>query len=72
MFNACWQLVRILALPIQVATRMVILIKCSEANHVIHDSSLVRGSVVRIKSYQANMVKGKKCVSRNTLQFIGT
>ncbi|XXH03541.1 hypothetical protein Hte_009946 [Hypoxylon texense] len=31
----------------------------TQANHVIHDGSLVRGSLVRIKSYQANMVKGK-------------
>ncbi|OTB09130.1 hypothetical protein M426DRAFT_316422 [Hypoxylon sp. CI-4A] len=31
----------------------------TQANHVIHDGSLVRGALVRIKSYQANMVKGK-------------
>ncbi|KAI0179132.1 replication factor-a protein [Hypoxylon sp. FL1284] len=31
----------------------------TQANHVVHDGSLVRGSLVRIKSYQANMVKGK-------------
>ncbi|KAI1778327.1 replication factor-a protein [Hypoxylon cercidicola] len=31
----------------------------TQANHVIHDNSLVRGSLVRIKSYQANTVKGK-------------
>ncbi|KAI0885655.1 replication factor-a protein [Annulohypoxylon maeteangense] len=31
----------------------------TQANHVIHDSSLVRGALVRVKSYQANMVKGK-------------
>ncbi|KAI0851242.1 replication factor-a protein [Daldinia vernicosa] len=31
----------------------------TQANHVIHDNSLVRGALVRIKSYQANAVKGK-------------
>lgn len=31
----------------------------TQANHVIHDGSLVRGALVRVKSYQANMVKGK-------------
>ncbi|KAI8962847.1 replication factor-a protein [Daldinia sp. FL1419] len=31
----------------------------TQANHVIHNGSLVRGALVRIKSYQANSVKGK-------------
>ncbi|RYO92346.1 hypothetical protein DL766_010344 [Monosporascus sp. MC13-8B] len=31
----------------------------TQANHVIHDNSLVRGCIVRVKSYQANSVKGK-------------
>ncbi|KAI1662661.1 replication factor-a protein [Daldinia decipiens] len=31
----------------------------TQANHVIHNGSLVRGALVRIKSYQANAVKGK-------------
>ncbi|KAI1363849.1 replication factor-A protein [Xylaria arbuscula] len=31
----------------------------TQANHVIHDNQLVRGCIVRIKSYQANEVKGK-------------
>ncbi|KAI0472557.1 replication factor-A protein [Xylariaceae sp. FL0804] len=31
----------------------------TQANHVIHENKLVRGCVVRIKSYQANAVKGK-------------
>ncbi|ETS74901.1 hypothetical protein PFICI_13385 [Pestalotiopsis fici W106-1] len=31
----------------------------TQANHVIHDETLVRGCIVRIKSYQANSVKGK-------------
>ncbi|KAI0386638.1 replication factor-a protein [Hypomontagnella monticulosa] len=31
----------------------------TQANHIIHDGSLVRGSIVRIKQYQANAVKGK-------------
>ncbi|KAI0811523.1 replication factor-A protein [Xylaria sp. FL0064] len=31
----------------------------TQANHVIHDNQLVRGCIVRVKSYQANAVKGK-------------
>ncbi|GAW21456.1 hypothetical protein ANO14919_109750 [Xylariales sp. No.14919] len=31
----------------------------TQANHVIHNNQLVRGCIVRIKSYQANSVKGK-------------
>ncbi|KAK8873856.1 Replication factor A protein 1 [Apiospora arundinis] len=31
----------------------------TQANHVIHDNQLVRGCIVRVKSYQANSVKGK-------------
>ena len=31
----------------------------TQANHVIHDNSLTRGCIVRIKTYQANSVKGK-------------
>ncbi|KAI3333186.1 replication factor-A protein [Ustulina deusta] len=31
----------------------------TQANHVIHDNQLIRGCIVRIKSYQANAVKGK-------------
>ncbi|KAI0406417.1 replication factor-A protein [Xylaria palmicola] len=31
----------------------------TQTNHVIHDNQLVRGSIVRVKSYQANAVKGK-------------
>ena len=40
----------------------------TEANHVIHDNQLVRGCIVRVKSYQANEVKGKKYVLRNPSQ----
>lgn len=32
----------------------------TQASHVVHDGKLVRGCLVRIKSYQANSVKGKK------------
>lgn len=32
------------------------------ANHVIHDGKLKKGSFVRLKSYQANQVKGKRSV----------
>ncbi|KAI1081180.1 replication factor-A protein [Whalleya microplaca] len=31
----------------------------TQANHVIHENLLVRGCIVRVKSYQANSVKGK-------------
>ncbi|KAI1389773.1 replication factor-a protein [Hypoxylon trugodes] len=31
----------------------------TQANHVIHNGALVRGCLVRVKSYQANAVKGK-------------
>ncbi|KAI1293967.1 replication factor-A protein [Xylaria venustula] len=31
----------------------------TQANHVIHDNQLTRGCLVRVKSYQANAVKGK-------------
>ncbi|KAI0521847.1 replication factor-A protein [Xylaria bambusicola] len=31
----------------------------TQANHVIHDNQLARGCIVRVKSYQANEVKGK-------------
>ncbi|KAI0146990.1 replication factor-A protein [Xylariaceae sp. FL1272] len=31
----------------------------TQANHVIHEEQLVRGCIVRVKSYQANEVKGK-------------
>lgn len=34
-----------------------------EATHVIHDGKLKKGSVVRLKSFQANDVKGKKYIS---------
>ena len=32
----------------------------TQASHVVHDGKLVRGCIVRVKSYQANSVKGKK------------
>ncbi|KAH8670992.1 hypothetical protein BX600DRAFT_480370 [Xylariales sp. PMI_506] len=31
----------------------------TQANHVVHDNLLERGCIVRVKSYQANAVKGK-------------
>ena len=36
--------------------------KFLEANHVIHDGKLKKGSIVRLKQYQANAVKGKRFV----------
>jgi replication factor A1 len=32
----------------------------AEANHVVHDGKLKKGSIVRLKQYQANAVKGKR------------
>ncbi|KAG9238114.1 replication factor-a protein 1 [Amylocarpus encephaloides] len=32
----------------------------TQANHVVHEGKLKKGSIVRLKSYQANEVKGKK------------
>lgn len=32
----------------------------TQANHVVHDGKLNRGSIVRIQKYQAQWVKGKK------------
>ena len=34
----------------------------TEANHVVHDGKLKKGSIVRLKQYQANSVKGKRFV----------
>jgi replication factor A1 len=35
----------------------------TQANHVVHSGQLDRGSIVRLKQYQASSVKGKKCVA---------
>lgn len=32
----------------------------TQANHVVHDGKLKRGSIVRLKQFQANCVKGKR------------
>jgi replication factor A1 len=32
----------------------------TQANHVMHDGQLQRGSIVRVKQYQAQSLKGKK------------
>ncbi len=32
----------------------------TQANHVMHDGLLQRGSIVRVKQYQAQCLKGKK------------
>ncbi|KAG0651899.1 Single-stranded DNA-binding p68 subunit [Hyphodiscus hymeniophilus] len=32
----------------------------TQANHVVHDGKLKKGSIVRLKQYQANSVKGKR------------
>jgi replication factor A1 len=36
--------------------------RSAEANHVVHEGKLKKGSIVRLKSYQANAVKGKRFV----------
>ncbi len=38
-------------------------ILATQANHVMHDGQLQRGSIVRVRQYQAQAHKGKKCVS---------
>jgi replication factor A1 len=35
----------------------------TQANHVMHDGQLQRGSIVRVRAYQAQSLKGKKCVA---------
>ncbi|ORY57296.1 replication factor-a protein 1 [Pseudomassariella vexata] len=42
----------------------------TQANHVIHDNQLIRGCIVRIKSYQANSVKGKNILIILDLEVI--
>jgi replication factor A1 len=32
----------------------------TQANHVVHDGRLVKGSILRLKTYSSNQVKGKK------------
>jgi replication factor A1 len=34
----------------------------TQANHVVHSGQLDRGSIVRLKQYQAQSLKGKKLV----------
>ncbi|KAH8592769.1 hypothetical protein B0O99DRAFT_689322 [Bisporella sp. PMI_857] len=42
----------------------------TQANHVVHDGKLKKGSIVRVKSYQANSVKGKKILIIMDLEVI--
>lgn len=35
----------------------------TQANHVVHDGLLQRGCIVRMRQYQAQSLKGKKCVA---------
>ena len=42
--------------------------KMTEANHIVHDGKLKMGSIVRLKSYQANSVKGKRFVEYRHLK----
>lgn len=39
----------------------------TQANHVVHEGKLKKGSFVRLKSYQSNAVKGKRCVVSESL-----
>lgn len=41
----------------------------TQANHVVHEGKLVRGCIVRLKSYQANAIKGKKSVYSALVHF---
>lgn len=42
----------------------------SQANNVVHDGSLKKGSFVRLKAYQANQVKGKRILIILDLEVI--
>ncbi|KAL1898793.1 Replication factor A protein 1 [Sporothrix stenoceras] len=42
----------------------------TQASHVVHDGKLVRGCIVRVKSYQANSVKGKNILILLDLEVI--
>ncbi|KUJ11932.1 replication factor-a protein [Mollisia scopiformis] len=42
----------------------------TQANHVIHDGKLKKGSIVRLKNYQANAVKGKRILIILDLEVI--
>ncbi|TPX18437.1 uncharacterized protein E0L32_011678 [Thyridium curvatum] len=42
----------------------------TQANHVVHDGKLQRGSILRVKSYQANSVKGKNILIILDLEVI--
>ncbi|TVY35706.1 Replication factor A protein [Lachnellula subtilissima] len=41
-----------------------------EANHVVHDGKLKKGSIVRLKAFQANAVKGKRILIVLDLEVI--
>ena len=45
--------------------------KIAEANHVVHEGKLRKGCFVRLKSYQANSVKGKRSECKS-LEFLNT
>ncbi|RDL37865.1 putative single-stranded DNA-binding protein 68k chain [Venustampulla echinocandica] len=42
----------------------------TQANHVVHDGKLKKGSIVRLKSWQANEVKGKRILIVLDLEVI--
>ncbi|KAF4625804.1 hypothetical protein G7Y89_g12358 [Cudoniella acicularis] len=42
----------------------------TQANHVVHEGQLKKGSIVRLKSYQANRVKGKRILIILDLEVI--
>ena len=41
-----------------------------EANHVVHEGKLVVNSIVRLKQYNANVVKGKQYAIRTLLKSL--
>lgn len=40
----------------------------TQANHVVHDGKLVKGCILRLKTYSSNSVKGKKYARHRSYQ----
>lgn len=59
MFKLCLQAVWNIKFN-HMSAALWMLIDVTEANHVVTDGSLRKGCFVRLKSFQANSVKGKK------------
>jgi replication factor A1 len=50
----------------QTLSRKIVINKATEANHVVREGKLKKGSIVRLKQYQANSVKSKRFVIATT------